>query len=141
MADDEEALFTGTDDVGDAVADGGRVLPNDQPPLDGADTIGLMAFVRDLTYDEVHAFVVGFSPMFTGLLLLPFVPEIAVVMLGLSAFLASAAVVEKHKPTKPLRYIIREVHYYLGGQVSAGILGIVWVGIVALVSHLVGVVV
>jgi len=131
---DSDELFTGTDD---AATDGGQeVLPNDQEPLAGSDTIGLRAWLYDLTYDEVHAFTVGFAPMFTGLLLLPFAPSVGVVLLGLAAVLTSAAIVEKHKPTKTLRYVVREVHYYLGGQTLAAVLGVGWLGLVSLAGHL-----
>lgn len=136
--DGETPLFTGTEG---AAAPGGseEVTENDQPPLAGSDTIGLRAWFKDLTYDEVHAFTVGFAPMLTGLLLLPFVPSVGTVLLGLSAVLTSAAIVEKHKPTKTLRYVVREVHYYLGGQFFAALLGVAWVGLVALLGHLAGV--
>jgi len=135
VADDTD-LFTGTEDAGTAT-DGGEVVGNDQPPLAGSDAIGLRAWFKDLTYDEVHAFTAGFAPMFTGLLLLPFVPSVAVVLLGLAAVLTSAAIVEKHRPTRTLRYVVREVHYYLGGQGLAAVLGVGWVGLVALVGQLV----
>ena len=137
--DGETALFTGTEDA-ETATDGGEVMPNDQAPLSGSDPIGLRAWLRDLTYDEVHAFTVGFCPMFTGLLLLPFAPAIGTALLGLGTLLTSAAIVQKHKPTRTLRYIVREVHYYLGGQALAVFLGVGWVGLVSVLSALAGVV-
>jgi len=134
--DGETALFTGTEGPSRAGDDSAP----ERPPLQGGDPIGLQAWLRDLTYDEVHAFTVGFGPMFTALLLLPFVPRVATTLLGLSALLASAAIVEKHKPTKALRYIVREVHYFIGGQTLAAVLGIGWVGLVSALGHLAGVV-
>ncbi|AAY24932.1 ORF 6 [Haloarcula hispanica virus SH1] len=133
MADDDR-LFTGSDDAAQAGPPPGQTTD----PLQGSDPVGLKPWLADLTYDEVHAFTVGFAPMFTGLLLLPFVPTVAVVLLGLSAVLTSAAIIEKHRPTRTLRYVVREVHYYLGGQAVAAFLGVGWVGIVAALSHLAG---
>jgi len=130
----DDGLFTGSDDAESVGPPPGQTTD----PLQGSDPIGLKPWLDDLTYDEVHAFTVGFAPMFTGLLLLPFVPSVAVVLLGLSAVLTSAAIIEKHRPTRTLRYIVREVHYYLGGQALAAFFGIGWVGIVAALTHLAG---
>lgn len=134
----ENDLFTGTDDArsGDE-----EVLPNDQPPLAGADTIGLVAWAKDLTYDEVHAIGLGFAPMLTGLLLLPFAPRFAAAMIGLSTVLTSAAIIDSHKPSRPLRYIVREPHYFLVSQLSSVVLGVMYLGLVALLTQLVGVLV
>ncbi|AGC65530.1 hypothetical protein K745_gp05 [Haloarcula hispanica virus PH1] len=131
---DDDGLFTGTDDADRPGPPPGQT----SDPLQGSDPVGLKPWLDDLTYDEVHAFTVGFAPMWTGLLLLPFMPRAATSLLALAALLTSAAVVEKHRPTKALRYIVREVHYYLGGQAIAATLGIGWVGLVGVLTHLGG---
>jgi hypothetical protein len=129
-------LFTGTDDA----AGGQDVFENDQPPLVGSDGVALMDFIHDLTYREVHAFTVGFVPLFLGLFLMPFTPAISTAFLGLAVLLTSAAIVDRHRPSKPLRYIVKEPHYYLGGELLAALFGVLWVGLVGIFGTLVGVV-
>lgn len=126
-------LFTGEEGAradGGTAHGGGEVVGNDQPPLAGSDGVGLKAWLRDLTYDEVHAFVLGVAPMLLGLVLLPFVPLVGTIFLGLAALLTAAAITNYHLPNRALGYIVREVHYYLGGQALAAVLGIGFVGVV-----------
>lgn len=130
MGSDGGDLFTGQDDAQST----GEVVDNSQPPLDRGDSVGIQAWLSDLTYDEVHAFTVGFAPMYVGLALLTFTPWIGTGLLGVSFALTVTATTEKHAPTKTLGYIIREVHYFLGGQTVAALLGTLTAGLLAVLG-------
>jgi len=137
MRDDRTDLFTGSDDP----ADGPFSSPDgtDPDPLDGDDpTDDARRVLTDLTYHEAHAFAIGFGPLFIGLLLFPFLLGPATILVGVSALTTALAVVQYHRDTRPLGFIIREVHYYLGGGVLAAVLGVLWVGLVRLVTVFVG---
>lgn len=105
-----------------------EVVPNEQPPLGRGDMIGLTAWLKDLTYDEVHAFTAGFGPVLFGLLLIATDPTLAGQVLVGGFGLTMAALGERKVRNRALRYVVREPHYLLGGQALAGIVGVLLLG-------------
>jgi len=118
MTGDESDLFDGTESAA-PVEDGEA---NDGKPFDPAGqpmTLPAIAreFVAGITYDEIHALIAGFAPWYL------FVVTGHPTMLALATFVTASAVGLRWKPTRPLRYILREPHWCLGGGVLGWILG------------------
>lgn len=110
------------------------VTPSEGPPagpatmaLEGTDYVGLKAWWNDLTYDEVHAFVVGFGPMFFATVAYaigftaPAQGAIALVALGFAV-----AFKQTDAPSKFLKILPRSVWYYSGGVFGGGVFGTVF---------------
>jgi len=129
MADDlfdgEESANSSTNSKANS---GEEVLPNDQPPLGGDQSIGIEAWLKDLTYREVHAFVAGFAPVLVGLLLIVAAPALAGEVLVAGVGLTLAALGERKLRNRALRYIVKEPHYLLGGQALAVLVGVIVLG-------------
>jgi len=133
MSDDKEVqdsveasegeLFTGTEE---ATAD---TSPG-QKPLGPTSKVRPGEFLKDLSYREVHAFVLGFGPVLVGLLLAAFSQDLALTFLTGSALLFMAAIGERKLPTRFLRYVVKEPHYLVGGQATAGMVGSVLLALV-----------
>lgn len=92
--------------------------------LKGSDSISIRAWLADLTYDEVHAFTVGFVPW----ALYAVVESDALLGAGIAVIMMALG--HKAIETKTLRYLVREPHYALGGAVIGLALGLA-VGAVA----------
>jgi hypothetical protein len=101
----DEDLFAGTEAARDEPLDGTDPVA---PPGRAVDaTVIVRRWWRDLTYNEVHAFVVGLVPwFFTVLLASPVLLAVNVLLLGLLAAGVLGSV---------LTFVLREPHYYLGG--------------------------
>jgi len=126
----DDDLFTGTDSARSTPAKEANPeqFPGPRNPL--------LVWLRGLTYDETHALTVGAIPVLTSLVLLPFVPEIALIPMAVGGFVGAASVVELTYPNVVTRYCLRRVHYVLGGHAVATLAGLLWVGFVAAVRSI-----
>lgn len=150
MASDDDGDLFESVEQGRGTARGREPLAGDDPVLPGSGSLdgsGLPGFLkrwlRDLTYDEVHALVVGFCPLYMGFLLLSLdaAPAVARGCMTLALALAAAAVGYGRLRTSSLGYIVREPHYLLGAQAIAGIVGAVMVTVSLTAQFLAGVLV
>jgi len=126
MADDKDVqesveaaegeLFAGTESATTDTSPG-------QKPVGPTSKVDPREFLADLSYREVHAFVLGFGPVLVGLLLAAFSHDLALPFLTGSALLFMAAIGERKVPTRFLRYVVKEPHYLVGGQAVAGTVG------------------
>jgi len=139
---DSERLWAGRERARNG-QQSGEVTMNDQPPLKGSDHVGgglaaLRRFAKDLTYAEVHAFVVGLVPLVIAgipgaIIPVPATARAAFVGVAVSLALLAAGLRKLKRPS--LRYVVGEPHYLYGGQgIAAAILVLTYT-----VVHLVGI--
>ena len=88
--------------------------------LRGSDSVELTAWFKDLTYNEVHAFVVGFAPMFFGVVAFILGYEkLAGFAFGVVGLLFAVAYKERTAPHPTLKILPNNVWYFGGGVVLA----------------------
>lgn len=134
MSSDDGSLFSG-------VEEGSKTTG--QAPLKGGDPLTsgsldprtiVTRWAKDLTYDEVHAFVVGFVPWFLYFL------TGHVALLGAGIVVIAAALGLRKLPNRTLGYLVGEPHYCLGGAALGWLLGSVAFSAFRVVDALIGVV-
>lgn len=127
-----DELWDGVESVDDAGAKGGLSEGDTMMPGAEIDVQAiLLRWLRDLTYREVHAIVVGFAPFYLGMVLLAldvpaFLPNslltLGVLIGATSSILAPAARASGYVGTAIL-WMLKEPQYVLGGQVAALLTG------------------
>jgi hypothetical protein len=110
MADND--LFTGTESPRDGLDGVDPVAPPSEP-FDAAAVV--RRWWRDLTYNEVHAFIVGLVPWFLTITLASPVLLAVNVLLLVLLYLGVMG--------RVLTYVLREPHYYLAGVFGGWVLG------------------
>lgn len=133
MADD---LFTGVEDTEARASTSGDapVAPGPAESLGGMAKGMLREWWSHLTYHEVHAFIIGFTPWF--LFLVTGHPALLAVGVGVTLAAFGLRKVEN----KALRVIVREPWYCLGGEATGWLAGSFLLAMARLVGVLAGVV-
>lgn len=132
MTDDSTSPFQGVEREsttdGECPSSSPASPPTNQTP--GSTPVDPLALARDLTLDEVHSFTIGFGIMLlatvatAGALLAPQLIGPATALWSTATLLALVAVGVKKAPTRTLRYLPREPHYFLGGAGIGAVVGL-----------------
>lgn len=131
MADD---LFTGVEDSETRTSTTGDdpVAPGPAESLGGMANSMLKEWWSHLTYHEVHAFIIGFTPWF--LFLVTGHPALLAVGVGVTLAAFGLRKVEN----RALRVVVREPWYCLGGSTLGWMVGASALATARLVGVLVG---
>lgn len=123
-----------TGDLFDGVEGASSPTPETPPPEPSAG-IGTKEIVRDyvdsLTLDEIHAFVLGFAPIYVGLLLLALpvpavLPNVMLTIglgIGLLATIGAGLLPGGRVVNRALGYVRVNPHYAIGGQAAGAMAG------------------
>lgn len=138
----ESDLFDDVEQASDDSLTGSdTIYPGESSAFDVEEIITQWA--SDLTYDEVHSFIVGFAPMFSALILLglPSVPSsIPNTLLTLALVAGGIAILGIRTNSKKLsKYVRLEPHYLIGGQAIAAGVGVLCLAVIRSVVWLGGV--
>ena len=131
--DGETALFAGVDDT--TRSDGGEVVENDQPPLAGSMPVSVTAWMKDLTYREVHAFTFGFVPWFLGVVS----SSSLLVAAGVGVVLVATYGQSTRRFASVPKYVLKEPHYAQGGAFIAYVLASLALGLMSVLTAWAGV--
>lgn len=127
-----DELFTSTEDAERPPAQ------DDDRPLGANDHVDLREWWKDLTYKEVHAFVVGFAPPFVALVLTALgYTGMAGTLWTLTLLVFGVAYGTKKLAgtlNRTMRYIVPEPHYAAGGAVLGILTGTPLMGLISLMA-------
>lgn len=136
-SNDDGPLFAGVEGAEETEqpTDEASVVDSDQPPLPGGATVGLMPFVKDLTYREVHAYTFGFVPWFLAIV----TGNAALVAASVGVVIVAILGRKTKRFARVPKYVLKEPHYTLCGALSAYISASLALGFASVAASLFGV--